>query len=195
MVRVRGVVRVPAGYSERMSAPPQKPPMGNRIAGELQRSGWISLAIPPLGFATWAAFLYVGLAYRRTAWLVASGVYAAALFAAFVLIEAHRGEHGGLHAFGGFLVLAIWIGGFAHAMVVRRERREPPRPSGDPALAAATERLSERRAAQALALKDPALARELGIGRPDIAGAHPRGVVDVNHANVEAIMATAGVSR
>jgi len=177
-----------------MSVLPQEAPAGSRIARELQRSWWIVLALTPLGFATWAAFLYVGLAYRRKAWLFASGVYAAALVTAFVFIETHRGQHGGLHALGGFLVLAIWIGGFAHAMAVRREVAKPPPPPSDPALAAARARLSERRAAQRLALRDPALALELGIGRPDVPGADPRGLVDVNHASADAIAETASVS-
>ena len=178
-----------------MSALPQKPAIGSRIASELQRSWWIMFALAPLGFSTWAAFLYVGLAYHRASALIASAVYGATLVAAFVFIEANHGKHGGMHAFGGFLVLAIWFGGFAHAMAVRRQLSQPPRPPSDPALAAANARLSERRAAQSLAVRNPALALELGLGRPDVPGADPRGVVDINHASAEAIADTAGVSR
>lgn len=184
----------PSGYFNRVSAFPQKAPIGSRIAQELQRSWWISLTLVPLGFATWAGFLYVGLAYHRRAWQVASAVYAAALATALLFVEIHP-KHGGLHAFGGLIVLAVWFGGFAHAMAVRRQLNQPPRPPSDPALAAANARLSERRGAQSLALRNPALALELGVGRPDVPGADPRGVVDINHASAEAIAHTSGVSR
>lgn len=178
-----------------MSALPQRAPIGTRIAREWRRSWWILLTVVPFGYTTWAAFLYVGIAYRRAAWLIASASYAAVFVASLVLLEAHHGEHSGIRAFAGFLALAVWIGGFAHAMAIRRHVSEPRWATGNPALDAATERLAERRAAQELALRDPALARELGVGRPDIAGAHPRGVVDINNVGADAIVYTAAVSR
>jgi hypothetical protein len=52
---------------------------------------------------------------------------------------------------------------------------------------AAHRRLKERRRAQEIAHEEPELARELGIGRPDVRGAKAMGVVDLNPAAVTAI--------
>ena len=151
------------------------------------------LALVPFGLTTWAAFLYVGIAYKRRKWQIASAAYAVTLFAAQQL--AHHDQPVANRQFAGFLVLAIWLGGIAHAIGVRQQLKAPPQPPPDPALAAATVRLKERRDAQRFASRSPARARELGIGRPDVPGADPRGVVDINNASPEAIVYTAGVTR
>jgi DNA uptake protein ComE-like DNA-binding protein len=44
-----------------------------------------------------------------------------------------------------------------------------------------------------LARKNPALAQEMGIGRPDKAGAADAGVVDVNNASVAALETLPGI--
>ena len=58
---------------------------------------------------------------------------------------------------------------------------------------AAERRLAERREAQKLAVENPALALELGVGRPDRPGAQSAGLVDVNNAPVEALRLLPGI--
>lgn len=53
--------------------------------------------------------------------------------------------------------------------------------------------MAERERAQRLAREDPKLAREIGVGRPDVPDDEPMGVVDVNHASRAAIEALSGV--
>jgi hypothetical protein len=158
---------------------------GTRLA----RSWWIVLTLP-LGFTTWAAFFYIGLWRRQRQWVVAGFVYLAALAAAMTYIGDHHGERGGLHTIASLTVLVIWVGGFVHALAVRSQVV-----GMDPALDSARGRLERRRTARRLALEDPALARELGIGRPDLPGSDHRGLVDINNANVAAIADVTGVDR
>jgi DNA uptake protein ComE-like DNA-binding protein len=62
----------------------------------------------------------------------------------------------------------------------------------DPAVMAAEQRIREREEGRQLARKNPQLARELGVGRPDRPGARSYGVVDVNSASATAIAQIAG---
>lgn len=57
----------------------------------------------------------------------------------------------------------------------------------DARLDAARERRAQHEKALTLARKDPQLAVEAGVGRPDLPGAFDGGVVDINHAPVEVI--------
>jgi DNA uptake protein ComE-like DNA-binding protein len=54
-------------------------------------------------------------------------------------------------------------------------------------------RLADRERALQLAASNPALAQEIGIGRPDRQGAADAGVVDVNNASVTALLRLAGI--
>lgn len=63
----------------------------------------------------------------------------------------------------------------------------------DSRLRQARDRLADRERALSLARGNPQLALELGVGRPDLPGADDGGVVDVNHAPVEAIKSLPGL--
>ncbi len=53
--------------------------------------------------------------------------------------------------------------------------------------------LRDRREAQEMARRNPALAREVGVGRPDIAGAPDVGLVDINNAPASALTKLPGI--
>jgi hypothetical protein len=55
------------------------------------------------------------------------------------------------------------------------------------------QRLADRRRALEIARRNPGLANEIGIGRPDKAGAPDAGLVDVNNASVTALLGLPGI--
>ena len=65
----------------------------------------------------------------------------------------------------------------------------------DARLAHAHDRLAEREKALRLAGANPRLALEAGIGRPDLPDAFDGGVVDLNHAPIDAVSSVGGIDR
>jgi DNA uptake protein ComE-like DNA-binding protein len=60
---------------------------------------------------------------------------------------------------------------------------------------AAEDRIELRAEGRHLLASRPALAREVGVGRPDLPGASNYGLVDVNHASAAALSRLPGISR
>lgn len=98
---------------------------------------------------------------------------------------------------GAALFTAAWfaliVGSTVHALVLRRRVFSPP--AVQPAMAAALADRELRQQARAIVAGDPALARELRIGRPDL----PRqfndgGLVDVNHVPNQVLAERLGLS-
>ena len=70
----------------------------------------------------------------------------------------------------------------------------PAPPAADPAIAAVLAARARREEARRIVSRDPAMARELGIGRPDLRRAYDDGgLVDLNNAPAEAIAGTCGI--
>jgi len=153
---------------------------------------WVLWALVPFGFGTPAGFLFAGYRARTRRWLVWAAVWAVLVAVGVVMTEVGP-EDGGLDTGGSLLLFAVWFGGLAHALAVRREYvRRVTDPEHDP-VEAARARLEQREHAKELARSDPELARELGVGRPELPGAQAMGVVDVNHASVEGLTQLPGV--
>ncbi len=152
---------------------------------------WLLLTIP-LGFTTWAAFLYIGIRARRPRWLAWAAVYLAAI-AGWLVLDAP--DHPSSTAMGvaAALALAAWIGGGIHALVISNDAVRRIQGSADPALEAAETRIERRAAGRHLLASKPALAREAGVGRPDIPGADDYGLVDVNHCPADALTRLPGI--
>jgi DNA uptake protein ComE-like DNA-binding protein len=148
----------------------------------------------PFGCTTWAAFLYIGIRARRPRWLVWAGVYAA-MFAGFATLDnpAHPSETA--KSVAAALLLAAWIGGGIHAIVVSGDAVRRIRRRHSPAMEAAEDRIELRAEGRHLLASRPALAREVGVGRPDLPGASNYGLVDVNHASAAALSRLPGISR
>ena len=94
--------------------------------------------------------------------------------------------------------LVVIIAACVQLRPLRREvygTRQPPGPlSADPAVARVLERRAKREAARKLIAKDPAMARELGIGRPELhLGYDDGGLVDVNAATPESLSQVCGI--
>jgi hypothetical protein len=167
-------------------------------AGRPHRPGaasfWWALApLYTIGLGTWAVFLFAAI--RRRSWPL-GGVAAlyAVLLVVFSIAES-PGDPGPLaSSIGALAWLACGLGGTAHALAIRRRVFYPAVDPQEEALARAEAQALERRRlrdrARALADRDPGLARELGIGRPDLnRDYNDGGLVDVNHAP-PAVLAT-----
>jgi len=154
---------------------------------------WLLFAVVPFGLTTWAAFLYIGIRARRPRWLAWAAVYAAGL-AAFLALDTADGRNGAVAAAAAVIGLLTWFGGGVHATVVSdaAARRISSRP--DAALDAARLRMERRAEGRRLAAAQPALAREVGVGRPDIPGSDDYGLVDVNHASPAGLATLTGVT-
>ncbi|WP_214409839.1 ComEA family DNA-binding protein [Sphaerisporangium fuscum] len=86
--------------------------------------------------------------------------------------------------------------GTIHSFIIRNQVFDRSESPNDYAVAIAQQRRELRQQARELAERDPALARELRIGRPDL----PRhyddgGLVDINHAPAEVIAHLPGMTR
>jgi DNA uptake protein ComE-like DNA-binding protein len=120
-------------------------------------------------------------------------LYAGA-FAGFVALEnpTHPSETAKSVAF--VLLLATWVGGGIHAIAVSGDAVRRIRDRGDPAIKAAEDHIARRAEGRHLLASRPALAREVGVGRPDLPGASDYGLVDVNHASAGALTRLPGIT-
>lgn len=143
-----------------------------------------------IGTVAWASFLYLGVRGRRRLWVAFAGLYFAAALAGAVIMEI-EGEDA---TFSGFIWIALAVGSFVHTLALRPAFEERLELLDDPSLDAAEDREARRDHARELARTDPARARRLGIGRPDLANAFHAGLVDVNSAPAAAIAEAGGVS-
>ncbi len=161
---------------------------GSRFGGK----AWLLLCLP-VGLTTWAAFLYIGIRARRRRWLAWAAVYAAML-AGWLVLDAPANPGSTAQGVAAVLALITWIGGGVHALVISNDAVRRIHGSEDPRLEAAETRIERRAAGRHLLASKPALAREVGIGRPDIPGADDYGLVDVNHCPATALTRLPGIT-
>lgn len=154
---------------------------------------WLLVVILGFGLLTWAAFLYIGVRARQRSWLKWAGVYGALLVVSVVLNGAAGPSDTGTSV-GTIALLIAWIGGSAHAAAIRRDVGALPMASPDTRLDEARRRIERRTEGRRLADQDPRLAREVGLGRPDVPGADDFGLVDVNHASREGLCNLPGIT-
>ena len=155
-----------------------------------QRSRWPWISLIPVGLGAWAP-IYAGVRARRWSWILLGALCCAAVIGGF--IKDRTGGHSGSDGTAGMLIILGWAGAVAASFSIRaayeRQMSSPLLEASE----AARERLSERRRALALAHENPALAQEMGIGRPDKRGAADAGLVDVNNASVAALEQLPGI--
>jgi DNA uptake protein ComE-like DNA-binding protein len=108
-------------------------------------------------------------------------------------VKSSTGGHPGSDDIAGMLIIVGWAGAVAASFSIRPAYE---RQMSSPLLEASEQargRLLDRRRALALAHENPALAKEMGIGRPDKRGAADAGLVDVNNASVAALENLPGI--
>jgi hypothetical protein len=154
---------------------------------------WALIPLLTLGLLAFVPFAHAAakLQHRRL-WLVAA-CYAVVTVGLFgPLADASNPSH-----LGAALFTAAWfaliVGSTVHALVLRRRVFSPP--AVQPAMAAALADRELRQQARAIVAGDPALARELRIGRPDLLRQfNDGGLVDVNHVPSQVLAERLGLS-
>ena len=162
--------------------------------GTVRQIGWASVPVWSIGFLTPVPFLAYAITHRtRRDWWVFAG-YLAATVAMIVALGAAGSNSGATAGVGGFIIALAGCGA-AHAAVLFRPAHgvAPLGPAPAPAavsarqrnqaaVAAARDKLERRKDARHLVATNPALARDLMIGRPDLPREYDDGgLVDVNH--------------
>ena len=178
---------------------PPQPPLPSPIPVPSPQTAhgilWAFVPFITLGFGTPVSFLYAAV-HRRSLGLggTAAG-YGAGTAAVLMMLQSGNPF---FIVFGSFVMLLLWIAGTGHAFAVRSSvfPREIPRSVlNEHAIEVAKYRRTLREQARALASEDPALARELRIGRPDVPRTYDDGgLVDVNHVPRAIIEALPGMT-
>jgi hypothetical protein len=150
---------------------------------------WSFLPLYSIGLLSPIPALHAG--FKLRSWV--HGVAGAAYLATLITVFAADPSSAELPDRAGGLLFGLMIVPTAHALAIRRRVFEPERI--DPAIAAALQARQRREEAMAIVARDPGLAREVRIGRPDL----PRrlddgGLVDLNHVPGEVLVKALGLS-
>lgn len=155
-------------------------------------SRWPYISLIPIGLGAWAP-IYAGVKARQRSWILLGIVWSAIVVAGFVKNSLSHAGHSGTDTLAGSLIIIGWVGSVATSFMIRGAYERQM----DSALLAATEvgqaRLRDRRHALQIAREKPALAREIGVGRPDEPGAFDAGLIDINNAPASALLRLPGV--
>jgi hypothetical protein len=164
---------------------------------------WALVPLVTLGWGTGFSFAYAAVRLRDAVigWYAAGYLVAGAT--AFALLATSNSQSGGWKAaVGTILTFALIALGSAHAFGIRRYLVDPsaPRRRGrivsvqEQALAEARTEMQRRSEARRILSADPELARQLGIGRPDLPRRYQDGgLVDANHAPASVLARLAGI--
>ncbi|MEU0510503.1 hypothetical protein [Amycolatopsis sp. NPDC006125] len=165
-------------------------------------TGWwyLPVTILSLGILAWVPFVHAAVRLRRPRIHLWAVLYFAVLVAVLAVLPpadpTPTPADDTRSAIGGAVMIAMIALASVQQHFLRR-RASTPRPAAppeDPAVARVKAARERRRQARELAANDPAMARELRIGRPDL----PRdyddgGLVDLNAAPATAIAQTCAV--
>ena len=154
----------------------------------VRRTRWPLISLCPFGLGAWAP-IYAGVRAQRRSWVVWGTLWTVLAVVGLVLAGATNGG-----AVAGMLIILGWAGGAATSFTIRADYEDRIASPLELATRRGRERLADRERARRLALRNPALAREIGVGRPDEAGAVDAGLVDVNNASVTALLKLPGVT-
>ncbi len=153
-----------------------------------QRSRWPWISLVPIGLGAWAP-IYAGLRANCTPWIAWGSLWTTISLAGWIIAATQKGTS---DIAGLFLILG-WAGGAATAFTIRGEYERRMASPLLQATAQGRQRIADRQRALELARRNPALAREIGVGRPDERGAVDAGLVDVNNASVTALLKLPGI--
>jgi hypothetical protein len=141
-----------------------------------------------MGLGAWAPS-YAGAKAKNPRWMALGILWSLIALAGWIGAVATNG-HSGLSC--GLIILG-WVGAVATSFVIRPAYVQQIGSSLNTAIAGAESRLAERQRARRLCTENPRLAREIGVGRPDLPGSQDAGLVDINSAPAAVIGALPGI--
>ncbi len=152
---------------------------------------WALIPALSVGFLAAVPFAHAAIRLKQPRMWAVTAAYGAGTLVALVFSTGPEGGQG--DEVLGYLVIALMIVATVHAFALRRRVFAPSQQQEVIAAALAARRRRER--ARAITVRDPALARELRIGRPDL----PRqfddgGLIDVNHVPAQVLVGKLGLS-
>jgi len=150
-------------------------------------ANWVWLSLIPLGLGAWAP-AYAGAVVRKRSWLLLGLLWSIITVAGWVVAIANNGGSA-----GGLLIIVGWAGAIASSFAIRASYRQLLGSPFEAAVVGAEQRLSDRDRARKLAAERPSVAKELGIGRPDVPKAQDAGLIDVNNAPASVLTKLPGV--
>jgi hypothetical protein len=145
------------------------------------------LSVIPFGLGAWAP-IYAGARVHNRRWITLGALWSVIAVIGWVVAIATNGS-----GVGGLLIILGWAGAAASSFAVRDRYREMLGSPFETAVLDAEGRLADRDRARKLARERPALALEMGIGRPDLPNAQSAGLVDLNNAPPRVIARLPGV--
>ncbi len=181
---------------------PRRP--GPRSNGVLRQIGWASIPVWSIGFLSFVPFLaYAVIQRRKRDWLVFAA-YLAATVAMIVAVGSVNSASSAGAGLGGFIIALAGCAA-VHACVLFRPSRgvAPLGPSvpltsrqrNKEAIARVQAEMERRKDARHLVATQPELARDLRIGRPDLARDYDDGgLVDVNHVPADVLASRLGLA-
>jgi hypothetical protein len=144
-----------------------------------------------IGAAAPVLFAIAGTQVHQRSWLYAAVLYGLLSWGGFVIVAATPLDST-ISDVGAAMFLIAWVAATVHAFMIRRDYQR--RLSGERTpVEAARDIVRARQEAQRLARAEPAVALQLGVGRPDIPAARSMGVVDCNHAGASALATLPGI--
>jgi hypothetical protein len=191
----------PAGWNGRQ---PARRPRGALTARQVL---WASVPVWSIGFLSFVPFLMYAISRPgRRNWAVFAG-YLAATVVMCVALGAAGSNSAATAAVGGYIIALAGCAA-VHAAVLFRPGGGPddggmpggpqapsPRQRNQAAVAQARDRIERRKDARHLVATNPALARDLMIGRPDLPRVYDDGgLVDVNHVPAAVLMSGLGLT-
>lgn len=153
---------------------------------------WPLISLLPGGLGAWAP-IYAGTKVNRRSWVVWGVIWTLLVIAGWVLTGFSTSQSDVEINTGVPAMLVGWIGSIATSFTIRSSYQQALESPFDRRLARARADLADRARAQAIAARDPQLAQQAGIGRPDLPGAMSAGLVDVNNAPAAALKTLPGV--
>ncbi|MFL5894710.1 MAG: ComEA family DNA-binding protein, partial [Thermoleophilaceae bacterium] len=152
----------------------------------------IVLPLVSIGLFAWSSFLYVGVKARKPAWLLWAAIYLVVIVVAFMTDAIIDTE--GSSTMLGLVLLVEAVGGAVHALAIRAGFYAAVAGADERSYDSAERRLESRTLGRKLVADEPAHARQLGVGRPDLDGAFDASLVDLNSAPAKVIASVTGVS-
>jgi len=173
---------------------PEDQPRSGGIPGRIRQLAWASMPIWSFSLLAFVPFLRIALARGRARdWAVFAGYLASTV----IVISAAASNNDAAGAVAGTMAIAVAVVAAVHAFIAFRPGPETVGGSAASELALTTARTRMRRREQAreLAASNPVLARELGVGRPDVPHDYDDGgLVDVNHVPGEVLRQSLGLT-